>query len=132
MCYNYPSWNLIGTSASDIIIIIIMLTWSTELQNMSFHVVERTKTSSKCTKMKNECAKHTKILFLVVKCANVWVFCCCRCRGCYKHPISKIHLHHRKKLAMHGPMKKWFRSPHYWPRSRPCWFSVSTVDFHSL
>ena len=44
-----------------------MLTSSTQLQNRSFHVVERTTTSSKYQKMKNA---RAKILFFIVKCAN--------------------------------------------------------------
>ena len=46
------------------------LTLSTHLQNWSFHVVERTRTSSKCQKMKNARAKRAKILFFLVKYAN--------------------------------------------------------------
>ena len=59
-----------------------MLTSSTQLQNRSFHVVERTRTSSKCQKMKNARAKSAKILFFIVKYANLWGFCCRRRRGC--------------------------------------------------
>ena len=59
-----------------------MLTSSTQLQNRSFHVVERTRTSSKCQKMKNARAKRGKILFFIVKYANLWGFCCRRRRGC--------------------------------------------------
>ena len=59
-----------------------MLTMSTQLQNRSFHVVERTRTSSKCQKMKNARAKRAKILFFIVKYANLWGFCCRRRRGC--------------------------------------------------
>ena len=51
-----------------------MLTSSTQLQNRSFHVVERTRTSSKCQKMKNAGAKREKILFSMVKYANLWGF----------------------------------------------------------
>ena len=59
-----------------------MLTSSTQLQNSSFYIVERTRTSSKCQKMKNARAKRAKILFFIVKYANLWGFCC-RCRrGC--------------------------------------------------
>ena len=39
-----------------------MLTSSTQLKNISFHVVERTRTSSKCQKMKNARAKRAKNL----------------------------------------------------------------------
>ena len=44
-----------------------MLTSSTQLQKRSFHVIERTRTSSKCQKMKNARAKRAKILFSIVK-----------------------------------------------------------------
>ena len=49
-----------------------MLTSCTQLQNRSFNVVERTRTFSKCQKMKNARAKRAKILFFIVKYANLW------------------------------------------------------------
>ena len=58
------------------------LTSSTQLQKRSFHVIERTRTSSKCQKMKNARAKRAKILFFIVKYANLWGLCSCRRRGC--------------------------------------------------
>ena len=58
------------------------LTSSTQLQNSSFDVVERTRTSSKCQKLKNARAKRAKILFFIVKYANLSGFCCRRRRGC--------------------------------------------------
>ena len=59
-----------------------ILASSTQLQNKSSHVVERTRTSTKCQKMKNARAKRAKILFFVVKYANLWGFRF-RCRrGC--------------------------------------------------
>ena len=57
-----------------------MLTSSTQLQKRSFHVIERTRTSSKCQKMKNARAKRAKILFSIVQYTNLWGFCCRR--GC--------------------------------------------------
>ena len=51
-----------------------MFTSSTQLQNRSFHVVERTRTSSKCQKMKNARAKRAKILFFIVKMQICGVF----------------------------------------------------------
>ena len=66
-----------------------MLTSSTQLQNRSFHVVERTTTSSKCRKMKNARAKRAKLLFFIVKYANLWGFCCHRRRGCLSSLIPK-------------------------------------------
>ena len=67
-----------------------MLTSSTQLQNRSIHVVEKTRTSSKCQKMKNARAKRAKILFFVVKYANLCGFCCCRRRGCLRSPLSSL------------------------------------------
>ena len=55
---------------------------STQLQNRSFRVVERTRMSSKCQKMKNARAKRAKILVFIVNYANLWNFCCRRRRGC--------------------------------------------------
>ena len=48
-----------------------MLASSTRLQNRSFHVVERTRTIVKCTKMKNPRAKRAKFLFIIEKYANL-------------------------------------------------------------
>ena len=66
-----------------------MLTSSTQLQNRSFHVVERTRTSTKCQKMKNARAKRAKILFSIVEYANLWDFCCRRRRGCLSSLMSQ-------------------------------------------
>ena len=65
-----------------------MLTSSTQLQNRSFHLVERTRTSSKCLKMKYARAKRAKILFSIVKYVNLWGFCCRRRRGCLSSLLS--------------------------------------------
>ena len=65
-----------------------MLASSTQLQNRSFHVVERTRTSTKCQKMKNARAKRAKLLFFIVKYANLWGFCCRRRRGCLSSLLS--------------------------------------------
>ena len=85
-----------------------MLTSSTQLQNRSFHVVERTRTSSKCQKMKNARAKCAKILFFIVKYANLWGFCCRRRRACLRSLITsqlgsemgKRHLNKSKKVEV--------------------------------
>ena len=65
-----------------------MLTSSTQLQNRSFHVVERTRTSTKCQKMRSARAKRAKILFFIVKYANLWGFLCRRRRGCLGSLLS--------------------------------------------
>ena len=83
-----------------------MLTSSTQLQNKSFHVVERTRTSSKCQKMKNALAKRAKILFFIVKYANLWGFCChCR-RGCLSSLINPLSC----------PLKALPLQPHPYPK----------------
>ena len=69
-----------------------MLTSSTQLQNRSFHVVERTRTSSKCQKMRNAGAKRAKILFFIVKYANLLGFCCRRRRGCLSSLASLLEI----------------------------------------
>ena len=77
------NWNQrLGNNKTKLNICHHMLTSSTQLQNRSFHVVERTRTSSKCQKMKNARAKRAKILFFIVNYANLWGFCCRRRRGC--------------------------------------------------
>ena len=66
------NWNQrLGHKKTKINICHGMLTSSTQLQNISFDVVERTRTSSKCQKMKNARAKRAKILFFIVKYANL-------------------------------------------------------------
>ena len=91
MCPNVLEliWNqLLGHKKTKLNICHHMLTSSQQLQNRSFHVVERTRTSSKCQKMKYARAKHAKILFFIVKYANLWGFCCRRRRGCLSSLVS--------------------------------------------
>ena len=55
------NWNKrLGHKKTKLNICHRMLTSSTRLQNRSFHVVERTRTSSKCQKMKYARAKRAK------------------------------------------------------------------------
>ena len=77
------NWNQrLGYKKTKLNICHHMLTSSTQPQNRSFHVVERTRTSTKCQKINNARAKRAKILFFIVKYANLWCFCCRRRRGC--------------------------------------------------
>ena len=77
------NWNQrLGHKRTKLNICHHMLTSSTQLQNRSFHVVERTRTSSTCQKMKNARAKRAKLLFFIVNYANLWGFRCRRRRGC--------------------------------------------------
>ena len=82
-----------------------MLTLFTQLQNMSFHVVERTRTPSKCQKMRNARAKRAKIPFFIVKYANLWGFCC-RChRGCLGpvHTMTIVNANASKRIFLYPP-----------------------------
>ena len=84
------NWNQrLGHKKTKLNICHHMLTSSTQLQNWSFHVVERTRTSPKWQKMKNARAKRAKILFFIVKYANLWGFCCRRRRGCLSSLIRR-------------------------------------------
>ena len=84
------NWNKrLGHKKTKLNICHHMLTSSAQLQNRSFHVVERTRTSSKCQKMKSARAKRAKILFSIVKYANLWSFCCLRRRGCLSSRLQK-------------------------------------------
>ena len=86
------NWNQrLGNKKTKLNICHHMLTLSTQLQNRSFHVVERTRTSSRCQKMKNARAKRAKILFFIVKYADLWRFCCRRRRGCLSSLKARLH-----------------------------------------
>ena len=97
MCFNYPGIKLepaLRHEKTKLNICHHMLTSSTQLQNWSFHVVERTRTSTKCQKMKSASAKRAKILFFIVKYANLSGFCCRRRLLCLEGgesiPSSKL------------------------------------------
>ena len=62
-------------------------------KNRAFHIMEKTRTAGKCTKIKNAFAKHAKPLVFIVKCANLWCFCCHWPLGCLKE-LSQIVLPH--------------------------------------
>ena len=84
------NWNKrLGHKKTKLNICHHMLTSSTQLQNRSFHVIERTRTSSKCQQMKYARAKRAKILFSIVKYANLWGFCCRHRRGCLSFRLQK-------------------------------------------
>ena len=131
MCSNYPGIKLepaLENKKTKINICHHMLTSSTQLQNRSFHVVERTRTSSKCQKMKNaraKCAKihffthifntyffthifHTYLTIFIVKYANLWGFCHRSRRACLRSLITsqlgsemgKRHLNKSKKVEV--------------------------------
>ena len=85
MCSNYPGikWNQrFRDKKTKLKLCNHMLTSSSQLQNRSFHVVPRTKTSAECPKIKNARAMRANLLFFTVKYANLWRSCCRCCRGC--------------------------------------------------
>ena len=84
------SWSLRLGHKAELNICHHALTLSTQLQNWSFHVAERTRTSTKCQKMKNARAKRAKILFFIAEYANFWGFCCRRRRGCLSSLIRIV------------------------------------------
>ena len=62
---------------------------STQLQNRSFHVWERTRTSSKCPKKEKWTCKACKACKAckTICYANLCGFCCRRRRGCLSSPL---------------------------------------------
>ena len=71
MCSNYPGIKLeqrFRGKNTKLNICHHTLTSSTQLQNRSFRVVERTRTSRKCTKMKNARAKCKACKTIVFRC----------------------------------------------------------------
>ena len=91
------NWNQrLGHEKAKLNICHHMLTSSTQLQNKSFHVVERTRTSLKCQKMKNARAKRAKILFFIVKYANLWGFLLPSSSWLLKLPIIALCRHRRE------------------------------------
>ena len=99
------NWNKrLGHKKTKLNICHHMLTSSTQLQNRSFHVVKRTRTSSKCQKMKYARAKRAKILFSIVKYAHLWGFCCRRRRrGCLKIDCRNAKLHFQMTFSLPSP-----------------------------
>ena len=70
--FEYINWNhRFRDTKTKLNISHDMLTSSTQRQNRSFHVVERTRTSTKCLKMENARAKRANLLFFIVKYANL-------------------------------------------------------------
>ena len=83
------NWNqCLGNKKTKLNICHHMLTSSTQMQNKSFHVIERTRTSTKCQKMKNASAKRAEILFFIVNYAHFWSLCCRR-RGCLSSLVKR-------------------------------------------
>ena len=99
------NWNKrLGHKKTKLNICHHMLTSSTQLQNRSFHVVERTRTSSKCQKMKYARAQRAKILFSIVKYANLWGFCCRRRRlSSLKIDCRNAKLHFQMTFSLPSP-----------------------------
>ena len=91
-----------------------MLRSSIQLQNRSFHVVERTRTSAKCLKMTNARAKRAELLFFIVKYANLGRSCCRPRRGFLR--------------GVYTSEQKWHGSDKNWNGSNS--FCKETVNFY--
>ena len=133
-----------------------MLTTITQLQNRWFHVVERTRTSTKCQKMKNARAKPAKLMFLMVKYANsvsLLHSLCLRRRGCVSSlllniyttlkellnqmPCSRLIDLVKNKLTTTSPLLLWIKLEIVFTRAAPafhnlfmvmgCVFDINTV-----
>ena len=122
-----------------------MLTSSTQLQSRSFifHVVGRTRTSSKCQKMKNARAKRAKILFFIVKYANyLWGSCYLRRRGCLSflfprlnkanEPIWKIVVRFQSPLLWLRYLNGLFMINSMYTALKILWLLHSDQAFHFL
>ena len=62
------NWNQRFRDTTKLNICHHMVTSSTQLQNKSFHVVERTRTSPKCTQVKKARAKRAKLNLEISRC----------------------------------------------------------------
>ena len=112
-----------------------MLTSSTQLQNMSFYVMERTRTSAKCRKMKNARAKRAKLLFFFVKYANLWRSCCRRRRGCLSSLLAAATKTSLQNIELWGRLSvSWLSHVgHVVPIGKVCLnFHFETNGFHVL
>ena len=72
MCSNYPGTKLeFRDTKTKLNLCSHILRSSTQLQNRSFHVVERTRTSAKCIKIINARSKRAKLFFSL---SNMQIF----------------------------------------------------------
>ena len=83
------NWNQhLGHKRTKLNICHHMLSSSTQMQNSSsFHVVAKSRLQN-VKKWKMHVQSVQKILFLIVKHANMWGFCCRRRRGCLSSLVS--------------------------------------------
>ena len=110
LCSNYPGTKFqqlkpFRDKKTKLTFVIEMLTSSPQLQNRSFHFVERTITPAKCTEKKIACAKRAKLLFFIVKYANLWRSLCRRCSGCSNSLISVAPSSASRTIPMHSTFK---------------------------
>ena len=93
MCSNYPGIKLepaLGTKEDKIE---HFSSYAHVVHTTAKQVISRRRKNenvSKMSKMKNARAKRAKILFFIVKYANLWGFCCRRRRGCLSSLITLV------------------------------------------
>ena len=94
MCSNYPGVKLepaLGTLENKIE---HLSSYAYVVHTTAKQVISRRRKNEnvfKCQKMKNARAKRAKILFFIVKYANLWGFCCRRRRGCLSSLVAPRH-----------------------------------------
>ena len=90
MCSNYPGIKLepaLGTQEDKIE---HLSSYAHVVHTTAKQVISRRrKNEIVCQKMKNAHAKRAKILFFIVKYANLWGFCCRRRSGCLGSLLSR-------------------------------------------
>ena len=122
------NWNQrLGHKKTKLNICDHMLTSSAQLQNRSFHVVERTRTSSKCQKMKKARAKRAKILFFIVKYANLWGFLLPSLSWLLKLPMSLSTACKELKIAQIAQLNQLFQLLHLAHIYGHCFYYVSRM-----
>ena len=89
MCSNYPEIKLepaLGTLEEKIE---HLSSYADVVHTTAKQVISRRRKNENVFKMKNARAKRAKILFFIVKYANLWCFCCRRRRGCLSSLLCK-------------------------------------------
>ena len=78
--------NCLVTWGENVLMFHLVLTSSTQPENWSIHVVVRTRTAKKCTKMKNGLAGSAELLFLLIRV----IFLLCSRRRCRRPCVSSL------------------------------------------
>ena len=119
------SWNPLGKSAFE----------RERKKTSSFHVVHSTRTAANCTKMTDACVKRSKLLFYLVKYANLWRChpCCLRkISGDTSKGVSNLHILLRKQWFLHASHARMLYTPGTPGTPGTCVFHCSKFFFLPL